>query len=218
MSPETNPYLGRYRFLPSRRAIWREIVAFVSRDVGPIDSLIELGAGYCDFVNQFPASRKVAFDLNPEMGAYAAPEVDLRIGDASELPGIPDASVDLVFASNFLEHLERAQIERVLGRIARVLRPDGRLALIQPNFRLCARNYFDDPTHRTVFSDGDLVSTLIAQGFRPLRIEPGLLPFSMKSRLPKLPLLVRAYLASPIRPLAAQMYVVATPAQRGGER
>ena len=33
----------------------------------------------------------------------------------------------------------------------------------------------------------------------------------MKSRLPKWYPLVRAYLASPVRPLAAQMYLVATP-------
>ena len=46
-------------------------------------------------------------------------------------------------------------------------------------------------------------------GFRVVRKVPGLLPFSMKSRLPKWPFLIRAYLSSPWKPLAAQMYFVA---------
>lgn len=210
MTPKTtNPYLGRYRFLRERRAVWKAIVDYVARDVGPVQSILELGPGYGDFINQFPALRKIAFDLNPEMKAFAAPGVDFRVGDATALTGIDDASVDLVFASNFLEHLERPQIARVLGRIHEVLRAGGWLALLQPNFRLCPSTYFRDTTHKTVFSDGDLVTALLDHGYYPRRVEPKLLPFSMSSRLPKWGVLVRAYLASPVRPLAAQMYVLA---------
>ena len=215
MSASENPYVGRYRFLRGRQAVWREIARFVSRDVGPVETLLELGAGWCDFVNQFPAKRKLAFDLNPEMRAHADKDVDFRVGDATLLPGVDEGSVDLVFASNFLEHLEAEAIARLLDRVARVLRPGGRVALLQPNFRLCPRTYFDDSTHRTIFSDADLVTALLAHGFYPTRVEPALLPFSMKSRLPKWPLLVRAYLALPIRPLAAQMYVSARLCQEG---
>ena len=41
---------------------------------------------------------------------------------------------------------------------------------------------------------------------------PRFLPFSLKSRLPKSPYLVRLYLRLPLRPLAKQMLVVARPA------
>jgi len=212
-----NPYTGRYRFLQQRRGVWRAIVEFVARDIGPVESVLELGPGFCDFINQFPAASRIAIDLNPEMRAFAAPGVDFRCGDAAELAGIPEHSVDLVFASNFLEHLTPAQATRLLGMVRRALRPQGRLALLQPNFRLCPTRYFDDPTHRTVYSDGDLANLLLAGGFRPVRIVPGLLPFSMRSALPKSYPLVRAYLALPIRPFAAQMYLVATQAAEPGE-
>jgi SAM-dependent methyltransferase len=148
------------------------------------------------------------------MRAHAAPEVDFRLGDATALPGVARKSVDLVFASNFLEHLELPGVERLLDRIGAVLKPGGRLGLVQPNFSRCASRYFDDDTHRTVFTDESLVSLLLEHGFFPLIIEPGFLPFSMNSRIPKSTLLVRAYLALPVRPLAAQMYVLAEP--RGG--
>ena len=211
MNPVENPYVGRYRYLPRRRGVWRAIAKYVARDVGPVESVLELGPGFCDFINQFPASRKIAIDINPQMRAFAAREVDFRLGDAAQLPGIAEQSLDLVFASNFLEHLTLRQAGRLLGRVRRALRPGGRLALLQPNFRLCPTRYFVDPTHRTVFSEGNLANLLLARGFRPLRIVPGLLPFSMRSRLPQWYPLVRAYLALPIRPFAAQMYLVATP-------
>lgn len=202
-------YVGRYPELAFRAAVWREIARYVRRDAPDVGTLVELGAGFCDFVNQFPADRRIAFDLNPEMRRHAAPGVELRVDDAVALPGVAAESVDLVFASNFLEHLDAGQLDALLPRVRAVLRPGGRLLLIQPNHRLCAERYFDDPTHVTVFDDRSLPALLERHGLSVRRVVPGLLPFSMKSRLPKWPFLVRAYLASPLRPLAAQMYVVA---------
>jgi SAM-dependent methyltransferase len=204
-----NPYIGAYPWLSARRGIWREIVRYVARDAPGAGAVLELGAGYCDFINQFPARRRVAFDLNPEMRKHADPGVDLRIEDCLRLPGIEPRSMDLVFASNFLEHFGAPELEVLLGSVAGALRPGGRLALIQPNYRRCARRYFDDPTHKTIFHDGNIAALLAPHGLRVVKLVPGLLPFSMKSRGPKWPLLVRLYLAAPVRPRAAQMYVVA---------
>jgi SAM-dependent methyltransferase len=204
-----NPYRGAYPFLTLRRGVWREIVRALARDAPGVETVIELGAGYCDFINQFPAPHKIAFDLNPEMRPFCAPDVELRIEDAVALEGIQEASVDLVFASNFLEHLVESDIHRILDNIHRVLRPGGRLMLIQPNYRLCEAHYFDDPTHLSVFSDENIGSYLARSGLKLLKLVPGYLPFSMQSRLPKWPILTRLYLLSPIKPLAAQMYALA---------
>jgi len=208
MNP-TNPYIGAYPFLKGRRRVWREIVRFVQKDVPSARTVVELGAGYCDFINQFPAVRKIAFDLNPEMATFAAPEVELRTGEATTLPGIEAESVDLVFASNFLEHLRQEELDTLLPRIRSVLAPGGRLVLIQPNYRLCADRYFEDPTHQTVFDDESIVKLLTTHAFDVIRLEPGVLPFSMRSRLPQWGCLTRLYLCSPVKPMAAQMYVVA---------
>jgi len=205
----THASVGAYPFMRARRAVWREIVRRVARDAPDVGTLVELGAGYCDFINAFPAKQKIAFDLNPDMHAFADPEVDLRIEDARGLADLPPGSVDLVFASNFLEHLLLDEVDELLEATHRSLRSGGRLMLIQPNHRLCADHYFDDPTHRTIFDDRSLPALLAQHGLEVLHCLPDLLPFSMKSRAPKWPLLVRLYLNSPWRPLGAQMYLVA---------
>lgn len=207
-STAVNPYVGAYPLLAARRGVWREIVRYVAADVGPVETVIELGPGYGDFIDQYPAKRRIAFDLNPETRAWIGPEVELHVDCASGLATLPAESADLVFASNFLEHLDAPAVEEILEAAHRVLRPGGRIALIQPNHRRCAEHYFDDPTHVTVFDDRNIREWLVCAGFRVTRVDPGLLPFSMKSRAPKWPLLVRLYLHSPWRPLAAQMYVV----------
>jgi SAM-dependent methyltransferase len=204
-----NPYIGAYPWLEERRGVWCEIARFVARDAPNVDTVVELGAGYCDFINQFPGRLKVAFDLTPDAAKYGAADVDVRVEDCTTLPGIADASVDLVFASNFLEHLSEPEIAILLPNVQRVLRRGGRLILIQPNYRRCAAHYFDDPTHQTIFHDQNIASYLEPHGLRIVKLVPGQLPFSMKSRLPKWPILTRLYLRSPVRPLAKQMYVVA---------
>jgi SAM-dependent methyltransferase len=206
---EPNPYVGAYPWLDGRAGIWREIARYVRQDAPGAEAVLELGAGYCDFINHVVAKTRVAFDLNPEMARFAAPGVELRVGDCRGLPGIADGAMDLVFASNFLEHFTVEEASGLLRDVHRVLRPAGRVILIQPNYRRRPDHYWDDPTHKTAFHHGNLPPLLERNGFRVLRMLPGLLPFSMKSRLPKIPLLVRWYLRSPLRPLAAQMYAVA---------
>ena len=92
----------------------------------------------------------------------------------------------------------------------RVLRPGGRVLLLQPNFRLAPRRYFDDYTHRTIFTDQSLRDYLTSRSFSVDRCEPRFLPLTMKSRLSGGHRLVPLYLRLPLRPLAGQMLLGAT--------
>jgi hypothetical protein len=56
----------------------------------------------------------------------------------------------VVFASNLLEHPYREASNRLLTDAKRMLRPGGRLILVQSNVRLNRGRYFDDfPTCRS---------------------------------------------------------------------
>ena len=159
------PDFKAYPYLKARQGVWKEIVRVVKKDVPGVETLVELGPGYCDFINQFPASSKTGFELNPEMRDYAAADVDLRIENALLMPGISNGSVDLVFAGNFLEHLDEESASLMLDNICRALKIGGHLILLQPNYRLCPESYFDDETHQTIFSDHNIREILIGKGF-----------------------------------------------------
>ena len=82
---------------------------------------------------------------------------------------------------------------------------------MQPNYRYAYREYFDDYTHVAIYSHISLVDFLLANGYEVNRYSATLLPLTVKSRLPVSSLLIRAYLASPVKPMGKQMLVRAKP-------
>jgi SAM-dependent methyltransferase len=195
---------------PRREALWRHLTPYIQRYIPSESRVLELGAGYCHFINGVSASRRVAVDLSADVAAHAAPGVEAIQADAlSFLKACDDSSYDFVFASNFMEHFEWPDLTVMIRNIHRILRSEGRLALVQPNFRLAPGRYFDDYTHRTVFSDVSLCDWLGASGFEVLRCEARFLPLTVKSRLGSFSFLVPLYLRLPWRPLAGQMFVLA---------
>jgi SAM-dependent methyltransferase len=120
-------------------------------------------------------------------------------------------TVDVVFASNLFEHLTDVELETTMTEVKRVLKKGGRLILMQPNYRLAYKTYFDDHTHKKVFSDTSLETFLLSFDMEIELKKAKFLPFSLKSRpsiIPVFPLLIRAYINSPIKPFAGQMLFV----------
>ncbi len=125
---------------------------------------------------------------------------------------IPDETVDIVHASNFLEHFTDEDLHRIMNEIKRILKKGGKLILMQPNYRYSYKTYFDDPTHKKAFSHVSLESFLISYNFEIIKMIPKFLPFSLQSRpsfIPFFPFLARAYIYSPWKPFAGQMLFVA---------
>lgn len=212
MSQDAEQYFAtRFTHDARRDAIWTHLVPYLTRWMPPSARVLELGAGYCSFINRVgSASRRVAVDLSPATREHAAPGVEVHLGSAVDvLRAFGDREFDFVFASNFLEHIEWPVLDQLILEVRRVLVPGGRLCLVQPNFRLDPHRYFDDYTHRTIFSDVSLTDWLASVGFTMTHVEPRFTPLTLKSRLGGLHFLVPLYLRLPWRPLAGQMLVVA---------
>ncbi len=197
---------------PARAVVWQAVADHLAHWVSPEARVLEVGAGYCAWINAVRAARRVAIDIWPDVARHAAPGVEPLVLDASrDLGSLGMASFDVVLASNVLEHFEPEVAAEVLADVHGLLTPRGRLIVIQPNFRYSSSSYFDDYTHRSVFTDVSLPALLRSRGFDIDEVKPRFLPYSMRgSRVPITPWLVRAYLASPVKPLAGQMLVIAT--------
>lgn len=194
---------------PNRGAVWQHICHYLQTWI-PVDGdVLELGAGWCDFSNAVTARSVTAMDIDATVERAARPGVTAVVGDCTDLSRFADGSFDTVLASNLLEHLERPAAGALLAEAGRVLRPGGRLLLIQPNFRLNPNEYFDDYTHVAIYTDRSLRDMLTASGWKVEHVAARFLPLTMKSKASGLTFLVPFYLRSPIKPFAGQMLVVA---------
>jgi ubiquinone/menaquinone biosynthesis C-methylase UbiE len=209
---DVSPYFRtRLAANPHRAAVWKHVSAYLQRWIPTDAALLDLGAGWCDFANTITARRVVAMDLDMTVRGAAAEHVQAEVGDCTDLSRFEEGSFDVVFASNLLEHLERPATARLLAEAARVLRAGGKLILLQPNFRLNPGGYFDDYTHVAIYTDRSLADYLRSEGWRITQVLPRFLPLTMKSKSSALTFLVPWYLRSPVKPLAGQMLLIATP-------
>ncbi len=210
----TETFTGEYHrvrlpFDPERAKVWSALCRYLAPWVDPHAGLLDLGAGYGDFSRFSKAQEKWALDTNPELMPHWSESVKPLIQSALKPLPFVDGSLGTVFASNFFEHFTAAEGSRILLEILRVLEPSGRLIVVQPNFRLEPRRYFDDYTHQTIYTDEGFRGLLGAAGFRVVHCEPRFTPFTLKSRWPKAEWMVDLYLHLPFRPFAGQFLVVA---------
>ena len=205
----------RFPFDQRREIVWRTLCrSFFDKLVDPEAHVLELGAGYGHFINNIRCGSKTAVDQWPGLLEHLKADVAGYLGNVTDLAFVEDHSVDFVFASNLFEHLTQQDFATCLSQVRKKLRPGGSLNILQPNYRLSFKEYFDDYTHVSVYSDLSLSDFLSANGFEVLESIPGFLPFSIKSSTgPVRPWLIKLYLASPWKPLAKQMFLRAKVAQ-----
>jgi SAM-dependent methyltransferase len=184
----------------NRVALWEVLCrASLQRFMGPQDTVVDLGAGFCEFINSIRCGSKVAVDANPHVRERAAPGVRVVTG---EVPGvlreISDRSAHVVFCSNFFEHLhDKTQLLEVLAEVRRMLVPGGRLIVIQPNIRYAYREYWDFFDHHLALSHESLAEALGLAGFEIEILRPRFLPYTTRTRFPQAPWMLRVYLTLP---------------------
>lgn len=72
-----------------------------------------------------------------------------------------------------IEHVREPAV--LLREVARVLEPGGLLFIRTPNWRMCFRDFYQDPTHVKPYTTESLQSTVRMYGFDVIFCEPGLI-------------------------------------------
>jgi SAM-dependent methyltransferase len=191
-----------HRFTPAQEAgkelAWREITRHLQRYV-PADAVVlDIGADRGYFIRNVRARERWASDLRDT--SHHLPG-DVRFVASNGLlleEHLPRGYFDLVFMSNYLEHLASPdEVIEQLRVVGRLLKPGGRVLVMQPNIRLVGHAYWDYLDHRVALTERSLAEAAAVAGFRTLTLITRFLPYTFRGRLPATPLLVRAYLSFP---------------------
>jgi len=196
-----------------RNRMWQVLVESYFQKLIPADAaVLDLGAGYGEFINHVRCRERYAMDLNPATAERVAPGVKMIAQDCSAPWPLPAESLDVVFTSNFFEHLpDKQSLRQTIIQAARCLRPGGRLIALGPNIRYVPGAYWDFWDHFLCLTDRSLGEALENNGFRVTRSIPRFLPYSSVGRPEFSPWMIRAYLAAPFawRLFGRQFLVVA---------
>ncbi|MAN45743.1 MAG: SAM-dependent methyltransferase [Hyphomonas sp.] len=197
--------LYRYRFVEAERSkkleIWREICrGYLQKKIGQDQVILDLASGYGEFSQNIVAKRKIAVDLNPDAREMLPAEAEFHNVSATDFAdAVGENSVDVVFTSNFLEHLPtKRELDLVFNQVMRVLKPGGRFMILGPNIKYLAGDYWDFYDHYLPLSHLSVEEGLAQSGFDVLEIIPKFLPYSTRSALPQAPIFVSTYLRLPL--------------------
>jgi SAM-dependent methyltransferase len=182
----------------SRQIVWNEIGPYVWKRMGKPARVLDPAGGRGEFVNSIPAEERWLVDMVDYPHRDTVPEVKVVIGDVLALD-LPPGYFDGIFVSNLLEHLPNPDaLAGFLARMRTTLAPGGVLAIMGPNFKYCAREYFDCADHTLALTHISVEEHLIAAGYDVQDVIPRFLPFSFRSRLPASARLTRWYLQMPL--------------------
>lgn len=187
------------RFLKNqkyRNNIWMILCSGYFNRIVPSEAhVLDLGCGWGEFINNIEAAEKYAMDLNPDAENHLNKDIHFIHQNCSQEWEIPSDSLDIVFTSNFLEHLsDKSNIEFAMSEAFRCLKHDGLIICLGPNIKYVGGAYWDFWDHLIPITENSLSEMLRLTGFSIEKCIPRFLPYSMSTgRTPPL-FLVKLYL------------------------
>jgi SAM-dependent methyltransferase len=207
-----NIYANRFKAgLEYRRRVWQVLVEdWFQQWVADSAVVLDLGCGYGEFINAIRCRAKYAMDLNPDSQSRLADGIELIQQDCSTTWPLEAGTLDVVFTSNFFEHLpDKPSLGRTIEQALRCLKPGGRLIAMGPNIKYAKGRYWDFWDHYIPLTEASMAEALTARGFEVERCYAQFLPYSMSGG-PQYPLwMLRVYLRLQILwRLAGQQFLV----------
>jgi len=163
-----------------RTKVWQVLAPYFGQWAPSSGAVLDLGAGYCEFINNISSRVKYAMDLNPDVHERAGKGVRVIQQDCSAPWPLPDAELDAVFTSNFLEHLpDKEALRRTFSHAYRCLRSGGRFIAMGPNIKYTQGAYWDFFDHYVELTELSLAEGLSNSGFRIEKQLGRFLPYTM---------------------------------------
>lgn len=199
--PEELKDIYSRRFYPDldfRNRMWAILCKQFFQKFIPKDAtILEIAAGYCEFINHIKAKEKFAIDLNPDSAKFSGKDVTFKLTPSWDLSFLVDKKVDVFFTSNFFEHITKAEIVATLREINQKMSRGGIFIVLQPNYRYTYKDYWMFFDHITPLDDRSLVEVFESNNYQIDTCIPRFLPYTTKIRLQKSTSLLQLYIKFP---------------------
>ena len=166
LSIEYNEESHPYTEYPQKLCLY----LFKCFNLKPGMKMLEPGCGRGEFLKNFEGLglKVYGVDISPESLNFNK-DLDLSLCDLEneKLP-FKDNTFDVIFSKSFIEHLNSP--ERYFEEAYRVLKPDGLLITLVPDWESNYKIYFDDFTHQTPFTIISLNSAYKMNGFESVKV------------------------------------------------
>ena len=157
----------------------------------PGEKVFDIGCGVGFLAHELAlkvgeTGKVVGIDQNPEMIRHSQqrceglPQIEFNEGDASQLPA-EDQAFDAVSCTQVLLYVK--DVSKVLTEMRRILKPGGRLVIVETDWRGVVLNSADDALTKNIFSAWDnsvpspnlpvhLKPLLQKHGFYKIKVDP----------------------------------------------
>jgi SAM-dependent methyltransferase len=200
-------------FLIRKSAIWRVICKnFYQRFVRHSDTVIDVASGHGEFINHIHAKRKIAVDLRDGAEKTLNKDIEFHQFSAEQVGQRFPNQADIIFVSNFLEHLpDKKALLVFLEEVMKSLKPGGRFMIVGPNLRYLPGQYWDYFDHYLGLTHNSLSEALELKGFEIEVCIDRFLPHSDKGNSLPNPFYVWLYFKLPFawKFFGKQFFVVA---------
>jgi SAM-dependent methyltransferase len=211
----------------TRASTWKVLTEkFFQNYISADDVVVDVGAGDGLFITNVKAKERIAVDLSPHVQKLEQQGIRVIQSPATAFAENLPAKADVIFMSNFLEHLpDKKVLLDVLKEAQRALRPGGTIMILQPNIRYVGSAYWDYIDHHIALTEHSLVEALEVTGYTVAELVPQFLPYTAKSLLGKFtsvfggPAFIEQYLRFPFlwKIFGKQTFVVATYGEKVGD-
>jgi SAM-dependent methyltransferase len=183
-----------------RNKVWKILISnFFIKWINPNGHILDLGCGYGEFINHAKSKVKHAMDLNPKTKSLLNNNIIFHEQDCSQQWKVESESLDLVFTSNFFEHLpDKQSLNKTITEIKKSLKPNGFLIAMGPNISVLGGKYWDFWDHHVALSDSSLCELLELHEFNIKKSYPKFLPYNMVRNKERPLFLVSLYLRFPL--------------------
>ena len=134
--------------------MWREICRYLQREIDPAGAVLDLACDRGDFIRNIARRREVGVRRPGRVAAPAVRRALRPVRRPPPLEHVPTGHFDVVFMSNYLEHLASSDVVvEQMRTVRRAARPGGAMIVLQPNIRLVGSRYWDFVDHKVALTE-----------------------------------------------------------------